>query len=109
MQQLRKQVSASISKVVHTTVKGGKYGNATKITVKKVNPIKKGKKVTLKTTVEDSSKKVKTHVKLRYESTNTKIVTVSSKGVITAKKKGVCYIYVFAQNGIYKKVKVSVK
>ena len=104
-----KQVSASISKVVHTTVKGGKYGNATKITVKKINPIKKGKKVTLKATVKNSSKKVKTHVKLRYESTNTKIATVSSKGVITAKKKGVCYIYVFAQNGIYKKVKVSVK
>ena len=104
-----KQVSVSISKVVHTAVKGGKYGNATKITVKKINPIKRGKKITLKATVKNSSKKVKTHRKLRYESTNTKIATVSSKGVITAKKKGVCYIYVFAQNGIYKKVKVTVK
>lgn len=104
-----RQVSASISRVVHTAVQGGKYGNATKITVKKINPIKRGKKITLKATVKNSSKNVKTHVKLRYESTNTKIATVSSKGVITAKKKGVCYIYVFAQNGIYKQVKVTVK
>ena len=59
--------------------------------------------------MKNSKKKVKTHVKLRYESTNTKIATVSSKGVITAKGKGVCYIYVYAQNGVYKQVKVTVK
>lgn len=103
------QVAFSISKIAHIAVKGGKYGNSTKITVKKINPIKKGKKITLKATVKNSKKKVKTYVKLRYESTNTKIATVSSKGVITAKGKGVCYIYVYAQNGVYKKVKVTVK
>ena len=104
-----KQVVSSISKVTHVAVTGGKYGNATKITLKKIKPIKKGKKVTIKATVKNSKKKVKTHVKLRYESTNTKIATVSSKGVITAKGKGVCYIYVYAQNGVYKQVKVTVK
>ena len=31
------------------------------------------------------------------------------KGVITAKSKGECNIYVYAQNGVYKKVKVTVK
>ncbi|MGN0488269.1 MAG: Ig-like domain-containing protein [Ruminococcus sp.] len=104
-----KQVVTSISKITHVAVKGGKYGNATKITVKKISPIKKGKKATIKATVKNSKKNVKTHVKLRYESTNTKIATVTSKGKITAKKKGTCYVYVYAQNGVCKKVKVTVK
>ncbi|MGN1125886.1 MAG: Ig-like domain-containing protein, partial [Ruminococcus sp.] len=104
-----KQVTISNSKVAHVAVKGGKYGNVTKITVNKINPIKQGKKLTLKATVKYSKKNVKTHVPIRYESTNTKIATVNSKGVITAKAKGVCYIYVYAQNGVYKKVKVTVK
>ncbi|MGN0489572.1 MAG: PT domain-containing protein [Ruminococcus sp.] len=104
-----KQVVTSISKITHVAVKGGKYGNATKITVKKISPIKKGKKATIKATVKNSKKNVKTHVKLRYESTNTKIATVTSKGKITAKKKGTCYVYVYAQNGVCKKVKITVK
>ncbi|MGN0462684.1 MAG: hypothetical protein ACI4HZ_09610 [Ruminococcus sp.] len=104
-----KQVTISNSKVAHVAVKGGKYGNATKITVNKINPIKSGKKLTLKATVKYSKKNVKTHVPIRYESTNTKIAKVNSKGVITAKAKGVCYVYVYAQNGVYKQVKVTVK
>ena len=39
---------------------------------------------------------------------NTSIATVSSKGVIKGKKKGTCYVYVYAQNGVYKKIKVTV-
>ncbi|MGN1130922.1 MAG: Ig-like domain-containing protein, partial [Ruminococcus sp.] len=103
-----KQVVSSISKVAHVAVKGGKYGNATKITVNKIKPIKSGKKLTLKVTVK-TDKKVKNHVPIRYESTNTKIAKVNTKGVITAKSKGECNIYVYAQNGVYKKVKVTVK
>ena len=41
-------------------------------------------------------------------STNTKIATVTKNGRIKAKKKGTCYIYVYAQNGVYKKIKVVV-
>lgn len=32
-----------------------------------------------------------------------------SKGVVKAKKKGTCYIYAYAQNGVYKKIKITVK
>ena len=39
----------------------------------------------------------------------TDVATVTNKGVIKGKKKGTCYIYVYAQNGISKKVKVTVK
>ena len=52
----------------------------------------------------------KTHVAtIRYLSTDKKIATVSKKGKITAKGKGTCYVYAYAHNGIYKKVKVTVK
>ena len=47
--------------------------------------------------------------KVTYSSSNKKVATVSSKGVIKAKAKGKCYVYCYAQNGLYKKVKVTVK
>ena len=46
---------------------------------------------------------------LKYASTNPKIAKVNSKGTITAVSKGTCYVYVYAQNGVYKKIKVTVK
>ena len=50
------------------------------------------------------------HVKqIRYLSTNKKIATVTKGGKIKAKKKGTCYIYVYAHNGISKKIKVIVR
>ena len=102
------------SKIVHIVTKGGKYTNAKSITTKaKKNKvtIKKGKsfKLGVKVKKESSKLKTKSHRKTIYESTNKKIATVSTKGVIKAKKKGTCYIYVYAQNGIYKKIKVTVK
>ncbi len=53
--------------------------------------------------------KVKKHRVLKYESSNKKIATVTSKGVIKAKKKGSCYVYVYTQSGTYKAIKVVVK
>ena len=52
---------------------------------------------------------IKKHEDIKYESSNTSVAIVSSKGVITAKKKGTCTVYVYAQNGVYKKVNVTVK
>ena len=46
---------------------------------------------------------------MRYESSNAKIAMVSSKGVIKGIKKGTCYVYAYAQNGMAKKIKVTVK
>ena len=89
------------------------YGNATKITIKNEKKLKKaikvGKKVTIKTKVTYSADKHKTHRKIAYESSNKAVATGSSKGVITAKKKGSCYIFVYTQNGLSKKVKITVK
>ena len=102
------------SKIVHIATKGGKFTNAKSITTKaKKNKvtIKKGKtfKLGVKIKMESSKLKTKNHRKTVYESSNKKIATVSTKGVIKAKKKGTCYVYVYAQNGVYKKIKVTVK
>ena len=91
---------------------GGKYGNATKISVKPTKlTMKKGKKEKLKVSlVVPKDKKYKTYIsKVRYESSNSAVATVNKKGEVTAKKKGTAYIYVYTQNGVYKKVKVTVR
>ena len=106
----------STSKVIHVATKGGKVTNLKNVKVKigkkavsKVT-VNNGKTVTVKTTVTKASKKLKlmTHRKVMYESSNTKIVTVTSRGKIKGIKKGTCYIYAYAQNGVYKKIKVTV-
>ena len=102
------------SKVVHAATSGGKVGNDKKVTTKaKKNKvtIKKGKKFKLGAKPVPASKKlkVKRHRGLNYESTNPKIAKVTSKGVITGKKKGTCYVYAYAQDGVCAKVKVTVK
>ncbi|MBR3041452.1 MAG: Ig-like domain-containing protein, partial [Eubacterium sp.] len=71
---------------------------------------KKGKTSKIKAKVVKKSKKLKLKSsKLTYVSSNTKVATVSSKGKITAKKKGSCTITIYAENGVKKTVKVKVK
>ena len=45
---------------------------------------------------------------IRYESSNNKIASVNKSGKVTAKGKGSCVIYVYAQDGISAKLKVKV-
>jgi uncharacterized protein YjdB len=50
------------------------------------------------------------HREIRYESSNPRIAKVNAKtGEITGVKKGDCYVYVYAQNGVYKRVTVNVR
>ena len=100
---------------VHIATKGGKFCNFKKVTTKakknKVTLAKKGKSFKLKAKAVKESKKLKANVHrpVRYESSDKKIATVDSKGKIKAKKKGACYVYAYAQNGAYSKIKVTVK
>ena len=102
----------AVSKLIHVATKGGKVGNCKKLKVNKskVN-LKQGRKFKLKVKQIAESKKVKLkkHRKIAFESDNQDVAVVSKKGVITAKKKGKCSVYVYAQNGVYKQVKVTVK
>ncbi len=100
----------SKSKSVHCATPGGKKGNPTGIKLKKTKiTLKKGKKTKIKATLLKKGK-VATHIaKFRYESSNKKIATVDKNGNIKAKKKGTVTIYVYAQNGLCKTIKVKVK
>lgn len=104
------KVTLAASKKIHATTLGGKYGvaKAVKLNKSKVK-IKKGKTFKIKASEIKKDKKIKRHRAICYESSNTNIATVNSKGKIKAKKKGKCTIYVYAQNGVYKTVKVTVK
>lgn len=103
------KVVLSTSKTVHVTTKGGKFGNPKKVTHAKKITLKKGKKKVLKAKLK-VTKKMKKHIaKFRYESKNPKIAKVNKKGKVTAKKKGSCKIFIYAQNGVYKQVTVKVK
>ena len=76
--------------------------------------LKKNKTEKISATVNKVSKKKtlipKSHApKLRYISSDKNIATVSSKGVIKAKKAGKCKIYVYTVNGARASITVKVQ
>ena len=91
------------------TVKVGKYTKKLTVKVKKPSfklvkssvKLKKGKKTTIRVKAAPVSK-------VTYKTSNKKVATVNSKGVVTAKKKGTAKITVKC-NGITKTFKVTVK
>ena len=91
------------------TVKVGKYTKKLTVKVKKPSfklvkssaKLKKGKKTIIKVKAAPVSK-------VTYKTSNKKVATVNSKGVVTAKKKGTAKITVKC-NGITKTFKVTVK
>lgn len=95
--------------------KNNKSTNVKKVTATKSQySLKKGKTAQIKaaTVLVDKKKKPlddKHAPELRYRSSNKKIATVTNKGIIKAKRKGTCYVYVYARNGYAKKIKVTVK
>jgi hypothetical protein len=101
----------STSKTIKVVTKGGNYTNVKKLTVSKKTlklKAKKSTKIKVKITKDDKNKKLKSK-KLTYVSSNPNVAKVNSKGKITAKKKGKCTIYVYANNGISASTKVTVK
>ena len=92
------------------------YTNAKKVVLKskKNVTLKVNKSSKIRATVKKLKKNrlliPKGHAaKLRYLSTNKKVAEVSKTGKITAKGRGTCRIYVYAPNGVYKIVSVTVK
>ena len=72
---------------------------------KKSLTLKKGKTTTLKTTIAPS---YATNKNIKWTTSNSKIATVSSKGKVTAKKKGTCYIIATAKDGSKKSAKCKI-
>lgn len=91
---------------IHVATSSGKYTNVKKMTGTSSVKTKVGKtkKITIKIQLQKTYRKTLGHVaKVRYVSDNKGIATVSKKGVVTGKKKGTCYIYAYAENGVSKK------
>ena len=107
----------STSRPIHVATKGGKVTNPKKVTVKSGKKtvssvsVKAGQTVKLKSKVKKASgsKKLKKHRPVKYESSNPKIAGVSDQGVIAGRAKGTCYVYAYAQNGVCKRIKVTVQ
>ena len=108
-----KKIYLAKSNVLHVAMKQSKFTNAKSITLnkKKVTlKVNKTFKIRAKVKLESKKKKQVLHGKAyRYYTDNSNVATVSKKGVITAKAKGNCSIYVLTNNGVYKKIKVTVK
>ena len=98
---------------VHVALKQASTTNAVSIKVNRTEiALSVGKTFQLKCSLkaEDSRKDLVSHISLfRYYTTNSKVATVNKDGVIKAKGKGICIIYILANNGVYKKVTVTVK
>lgn len=112
-----KKVVTDTSISVHAVTGGGKYGNAKAVSVTQIGnkrnvskiTLKMGKTAQIKAKEVKKDKKIERHRKLCYESSNTKVATVTPDGLIRATGKGTCTIWVYAQNGIYKALKITVK
>lgn len=105
-----KKVTIAVSKTIHVVTNGGKNGNAGSVMVNKTKiSLKKGKSIRLKAKETKKKKKLRHHRQICFESSDPKVASISRNGVVKGKKKGKCNIYAYAQNGIYKKVKIIVK
>ena len=108
-----KKIYLAKSNVLHVAMKQSKFTNAKSITLnkKKVTlKVNKTFKIQAKVKLASKKKKQMVHEKAyRYYTDNSNVATVSKKGVITAKAKGSCLIYVLTNNGVYQKIKVTVK
>ena len=101
------------SKSVHFITKGNKkYSDFTKVKLKtpKEVTIKAGETSKIKATqVKPKKLKVQQHRKLSFESNNTAVATVTKKGAVKGVSKGTAVIYVYAQNGLFATVSVTVE
>ena len=112
-----KKVITGTSVAVHSITKDGKYGVAKAVSIIKIGNKKNDTEVTLKkgktaqiTAIEiKKDKKIKHHRNLCYESSNTAVATVTPEGLLQAVGKGTCTIWVYAQNGVYAALTVTVK
>ena len=112
-----KKVVTDTSASIHVITQGGKYGIARSVSVTKIGNKKNVSKITLKKgkTAQITAKEIKKDKKIRhhrnlcYESSNTAVATVTPEGLIQAVGKGTCTIWVYAQNGVYAALTVTVK
>ena len=107
-----KKVRICKSMIYHVVLSDSKYTNVKAIKVAKTSytlNVGDKQKLNAKSVKQEKNKKLLTHAQeFRYSSSDTTVATVSKTGEITAKQSGSCIIYVVANNGVMKKIKVDV-
>ena len=109
-----KKVYLGRTNTVHVAMPQASKTYVLKVTVNKTKVnLAKGKtfKITKKVKLENPKKKALNHLtkKERFITSNAKVATVSSAGVIKAVRKGTCTVYVMSENGVCAKIRVTVK
>lgn len=98
-------VTNKLNKKVKATVKVEVYQKTTSVALNyKEKVLKKGGKVTLKATV----KPARAMKSVAWKSGDSTIATVSSKGVVTAKKEGTVYITAYSKTNTKKKASCKI-
>lgn len=108
-----KKIYQSKSPTIHVAMKQEKHTNVKSISVNKTKvSLKRKKTFQIKAIAkgEDKKKKLLTHTsKFRYYTNDKTVAAVTKNGKIQAKKKGSCTVFVIANNGVSKEIKVTVK
>lgn len=90
-----------------------KCTNVKTVKVSKKNLVlkkKKLQKLSVKTILISKNKRLVPHMNvLSFVSSDRRVASVNAKGIIKAKSKGSCYIYITAASGAYTKVRVTVR
>ena len=98
------------STLIHVPTTGGRYDQIEGVSVNASEvKLSVGKTHAIKASLEVEKQKVRSHAIISYESADPAVASVDANGRIKAKKKGTCMIYVYAQNGLYTTVQVTVK
>ncbi len=108
-----KKVYIAKSNYLHVAMLDNRQTNAKSVSVNKTDVVLTKKQtftIQAKIRLENGKKKPLLHTaEFRYYTTDAKVAKVNRDGVITAKGTGSCTVYVLANNGVYKKIKVTVK
>ena len=99
-------------KLLHAVIRNSNKTNVKKIKAsqtKKTIKVKESFTIKTATTLEAPKLKYAKHAGIRFESDKPAIASVDKKGKVKGKKAGKAAIYAYAQNGVFVKIKVTVK
>ena len=107
----KKKVTIAQTYSMHIATTGTKHAYARNLQVNRTNVVlNRGKRTALRTKIIYSSGKIQNHIAaVRFSSSNSRVATVNSRGIISARNKGTCIIYCYAPNGVRKNVRVTVR
>lgn len=108
-----KKLYLKTSLTSHVATTGSRYTNTKTVTTTFTDiTLAKGKarQISSRITPVKKGGKLANHVpEFRYKTTNSKVATVNASGKITAAGKGKCSVYVYANNGVTRRILITVK